>query len=84
MDGFVYQSEKPYITEDERKLSEKDISAIAAHVCFESVTYFNFIVTRLVPDKWDSLAMIDRVALKCMGKFGAFAAGRVLIAGHLR
>lgn len=79
---WVYKNEKPYITEDERKLTEEDINIISNHL--SSVTYrkyFNFIVTRLIPDRFDTVNKLDYRLLCLMGGAGKYVAGRMLMAG---
>lgn len=80
MQKFVYASDKPYITEDERKLTELDMAAITRPLDVHMRRYYNFIVTRLIPDKWDWAAKADRLLLKALP--GSLLAGRVLLAGR--
>lgn len=84
MRRIVYAG-RPYITEDERKLSEKDISIIesALHGSVRK-SYFNFIVTRLIPDRFTVLNRLDRVAILMTGPLARFLGGRVVIVGHFK
>ena len=84
MQRFIYGPGKPYITEDERKLTEKDLFEIKklVKVC-DLDEYFNLFVTRVVPDKFEILSKIDRLLLVCLKPFGRFLAGRVLFAGRI-
>jgi ubiquinone/menaquinone biosynthesis C-methylase UbiE len=81
MQRLIYGPGKPYITVDERKLTERDMRLIAAPLVVDDRRYFNFLVTRLVPDRWDFTAKLDRIALKLLGPLGRLLAGRVLLTG---
>ena len=84
MQKFIYGEGKPYITEDERKLSELDIVAISkSHGLPEMRKYFNFLVTRIVPDRITLFAKIDRALLFVLGPLGKLVAGRVLFSARI-
>ena len=84
MRRFIYQSDTPYITEDERKLSETDIRLITAPMRISMRRYFNFVVTRILPDRWTALCAIDRLALMTLGPIGTWLSGRILMAGNVK
>ena len=46
--------------------------------------YFNFIVTRIVPDEYDLLNKIDQIILTSMKPIAHFLAGRILLAGQIK
>ena len=84
MQRFIYGSRKPYITVDERKLSERDIAQISeplGSMLFKK--YFNFVVTRIVPDRYDWACKIDRVLMMVLKPVAGLLAGRVLFAGNI-
>lgn len=84
MQDYIYKGQKPYITQDERKLTETDITAITASLdslLFKK--YYNFLVTRLVPDKFEVLNKIDRASLIALGPAASLLAGRILGAGTI-
>lgn len=83
MQALIYGPGKPYITEDERKLTQHDMALITKPLMLDSKRYFNFLVTRIIPDRWDLAAKIDRIAMKVMGPLGSLLAGRVLLTGRL-
>lgn len=84
MQRFVYGEGKPYITEDERKLNELDVRSIREVLRASYLNkYFNFLVTRIVSDKYDTLSKIDRVLLVMLKPFAHFLGGRVLLAGAI-
>jgi len=82
MQRFVYGTDKPYITEDERKLNELEIAAVTSGLTDVDARYFNFVTTRLVPERWDFAAKLDRIALIVLKPIACFLAGRVLIVGR--
>lgn len=83
MRRFIYGTSTPYITKDERKLTESDIRTVCDTLAPNpSIKYFNFIVSRLLPDKWAWAARVDRCILLLLGSLGRFLAGRILVVGH--
>lgn len=84
MRRLIYGPGKPYITEDERKLSEVDLREITKHLQprqFEK--HFNFLVTRIVPDRFEFIAKADRLLLRLLKPIGRLLAGRVLVSAHV-
>ncbi len=82
---FVYKNKKPYITEDERKLTELDVKAFINTMEKPEVKkYFNFIVTRIIPDKYLFLRKLDRILLMILSPISSILGGRVLVAGELK
>ena len=85
MVGFVYEGKKPYITEDERKLTEKDINQLLSSMLEPEIKkYFNFIVTRIIPDKFLALRKLDRILLIILSPISYILGGRVLVGGVLK
>jgi len=85
MTKFVYEGEKPYITEDERKLTEKDVSIFLSLMLEPEINkYFNFIVTRILPDKHLALSKLDRLMLILLSPISYVLGGRVLVGGVLK
>jgi len=80
---YVYDNQKPYITDDERKLDQRDIRRIRAVLSESRCEYFSFFVTRLVPPRFTQLAKMDRLVLKMLGSAGGVLAGRVLLTGRM-
>jgi ubiquinone/menaquinone biosynthesis C-methylase UbiE len=82
---IVYGGQKPYITADERKMTEHDIDLVRSHLALVSRTrYFNFLVTRIISDKNILLSKIDRAMLIAAGKSAArFLAGRIVLVGRI-
>ena len=84
MQSFIYGPGKPYITEDERKLNEKDLAQVLKFVdSVEMEKHFYLFVNRIVPDKIDLLAKLDRCVLACAAPFGRLLAARILLAGRI-
>jgi len=85
MQRFIYKGKLLYITEDERKMTEKDIALVKSHVpAFSYHKYFNFVVTRIVPDNYLVLNKVDRLVLKMLGPIGYYIAGRIAFVGRLQ
>jgi hypothetical protein len=84
MQRLIYGRERPYITADERKISEEDLARIIAglKVCKEK--HFNCLVMRVVPVSVPLAAEIDRLLLMLLKPFGRFLAGRVVIVAQGR
>ena len=79
MQRLIYGPGKPYITEDERKLTERDLDQVRAPLhSLRLIRYYNFLVTRLVPDRFTFLAKVDRVLMMVLKPLGRLLAGRVL------
>jgi len=84
MRRLIYGPGKPYITEDERKLTELDMRTITAPLQpYLFLKYFNFLVTRIVPDRFETLAKLDRVLLRILKPLGSLLAGRVLFSARI-
>lgn len=78
---FIYSGEKPYITEDERKLTEKDVRTLLGGLHTPEIhKYFNFLIDRVLPDKSMLLRRFDRLVLKLFYPLAPLLGGRVLVA----
>lgn len=85
MQSIIYEGEKPYITEDERKLTEWDVGQVVA--CLERLQmekHFNLFVNRVIPSKYTILYKIDRAMLVMMRPIARLLAGRIMFAGAVR
>lgn len=81
MKRFIYGDDKPYITEDERKIDEAEV-ALIEDICGDFETdWFNAFVGRLVPDRLPFVAEADRAFVKMFGGAGGGLAGRVVFEG---
>jgi len=84
MKKFIYGDEKPYITDDERKIDENEIR-LCENACSEFYAdWFNMVVGRLAPDRWPLVCELDRAAMKIAGGAGRLLAGRVVFEGVIR
>lgn len=81
---IIYGQGTPYITEDERKLDEFDLTQIMGSLepC-RFVKYFNFLVTRVIPDRFETIAKADRLLLRSVHPIAHLLAGRVLLSGRI-
>lgn len=84
MQRLIYGTAKPYITEDERKLTEADLAQIIQPLRAPLLEkHFNFIVTRVIPDRFDLPNKIDRLVLMLLKPLGRLLAGRVLYSARI-
>ncbi len=84
MQRLIYGPGKPYITEDERKLSEVDLAQVMQPLQSRPLTqHFNFLVTRVIPERSDSLAQADRLLLRLLRPIAHLLAGRVLFSARI-
>lgn len=81
--AVIYEGEVPYITEDERKLTERDIEQISIAAEINRRSYFNLFVMRILPDRWKLVSQIDYSLLRISKTMGALLAGRILLEGTL-
>jgi ubiquinone/menaquinone biosynthesis C-methylase UbiE len=84
MQRFIYGPGQPYITEDERKLTETDLREITKplhEIAFK--TYFNFLVTRVIPDTYTLPSQLDRLFLILFKPLAPLLAGRIILAGPI-
>ena len=80
---YIYPTGDAYITEDERKLTNRDLKAIKRTMYSVQCDYFNIVVGRFVPE-WTALAIGDRSFLKLLGPAGYFCAGRFVLSGRIK
>ena len=81
MRRLIYGSREPYITADERKMSEDDMRLVEAPMSkVLHRAYFNFLVRRLLPDA-DWISKADCCFMRVFPWLGPLIGGRVLVAG---
>jgi len=80
--SFIY-SGQPYITQDERKLNERDLAMLQHSFTLASTQYFYGFVGRVVPQRITAFTKLDRILLWAVGPLGRLLAGRFVIMGHL-
>lgn len=84
MQKFIYGPGKPYITEDERKLSESDLKEVEKALQPRLFTkYFNFLLTRIIPDRFENIAKADHLLLRLLAPIAHLLAGRVLFSARI-
>lgn len=81
---FIYGTDRPYITEDERKVDEKDLAHLLDILAPGArCRYFLMTSGRLVPQGWTSFARFDQRVLALSPRIGQVLAGRILIVGQV-
>jgi ubiquinone/menaquinone biosynthesis C-methylase UbiE len=84
MVSWIYVGKNPYITADERKMTEADIELTLKHTGrVETVSYYNMIVTRILPDRWPIVCKLDRLLLIALGSLGRLFAGRIVVTARM-
>jgi SAM-dependent methyltransferase len=84
MKRVVYGKAPPYITPDERKMDEMDISRVCEFVDVHSERFFDLAVNRVLPPNAGLLNKADTAALNASAWFGRLLAGRILMVGSMR
>jgi ubiquinone/menaquinone biosynthesis C-methylase UbiE len=79
---IIYNGQKPYITEDERKLTQHDARLLRQLVPDARCDYFNVFVNRILPDK-DLLCKIDRILIVLLRPLGGMLGGRLVLTGRV-
>jgi ubiquinone/menaquinone biosynthesis C-methylase UbiE len=78
----IYQTDQPYITQDERQMDERDVARVAGMLANVSTDYFNCINARFYPPTSVPLMKFDRRLLSTNRRLAAVLGGRVLITGR--
>lgn len=75
---FVYGHDRPYITEDEHKIDEREFAMVVNGFTSLRCQYFSIAAGRLFPTTWVWLCRADRLLAKALAGAGRFLAGRVV------
>lgn len=84
MQKRVYGGDKPYITEDERKLSDAELRQIEAAMTVERRDWFNFTIGRLFGVEGNLAPICDRGFMRAIGPVGRYLAGRAVLKGRVK
>ena len=74
---------KPYITDDERKLDERDVAEIRHWIRADRIDYYEAIVKRFVPVRGRALSKLDRLLLVGLRPVAPLLGGRFVMSGVL-
>ena len=77
----IYGGAKPYITPDERKIDEKELSYITRGLGACTHDYFSIFAERFFSNENDPLCMLDRRLAQGLGPLAGLCAGRVIFSG---
>lgn len=83
MKRFIYGNDDPYITPDEHKINENEFVLVLKTISVVEVCWFDWLIWRIVSDRFSVLCKLDRIICKAVGPFARFLAGRVLFVGRL-
>jgi ubiquinone/menaquinone biosynthesis C-methylase UbiE len=78
----IYGDTKPYITADERKMTESDMALVEDAVVVGRRVWFDLAAGRLFPNSLTLLTKFDTLALRVLP--GRWLAGRAIVVGRLR
>ncbi len=80
---FIYGTDRPYITEDERKIDERELDLLLATLQpGVAISYFQLLTGRVLPGGWRQAARLDHAVLN-LGT-GRLLAGRFVLRGTIR
>lgn len=82
--GFIYDHQDPYITEDERKLNQRDMRMLEGYLEDTDWDYFYCVAERIFPSKFQWIFKLDRMFLRVFRPFGWLLCSRFLLSGRLR
>jgi 2-polyprenyl-3-methyl-5-hydroxy-6-metoxy-1,4-benzoquinol methylase len=81
---IVYGTDRPYITADERKMSEKDIDEVLSYLSDPQIDYFKILSGRVLPNNTLWANKLERFMLRASPALGRLLAGRVVFTGRMR
>jgi ubiquinone/menaquinone biosynthesis C-methylase UbiE len=84
MRRWIYGSETPYITEDERKINEREFRIIRDSLLHYEADYFGMLEGRLFPNHMTWAARLDRMVMRAVGPGGLVLGSRVVFSGEVR
>lgn len=80
---YIYGSDRPYITADERKIDERELMLMTG-ICRDTrLCYFHTLVTRVIPDNGSVIARADQWVTGKLGALGRFLAARAVFEGRI-
>lgn len=82
--SVIYGPGTPYITQDERKLDQRDIAILRTALEVEEERYFNAVTGRILSRNQRLAAQAETVAMGIAGPVGRLAGGRVVMLGRVR
>ncbi len=84
MQRWIYRTDKPYITEDERKINEREFQIIRDCLVECNADYFGMLDGRLFPNtiKWASC--LDRLVMRAAAPIAPLMGSRIVFWGEVR
>lgn len=84
MQRWIYGSDTPYITEDERKINQREFQVIRDSLLHCNIDYFGILEGRLFPNTMTWSARADRFAMRILRPIAPLLGGRVVFSGEVR
>lgn len=84
MRRWIYGSDRPYITEDERKINEREFQLIRDNLTGCVADYFGIFEGRLFPNTITLASRVDRFIARTVGPLAPILSGRVVFSGQIR
>jgi ubiquinone/menaquinone biosynthesis C-methylase UbiE len=84
MQRYVYGTDRPYITEDEHKIDDVEFACIRDSMTACRLDWFHVVIGRLLPERIDLFAKLDRGLARLIGPAGRLLAGRVVFLGTVK
>jgi ubiquinone/menaquinone biosynthesis C-methylase UbiE len=84
MQRWIYGTEQPYITPDERKINEREFRLIQDSLTKCEADYFGILEGRLFPNTITWASRVDRMIARASGPFAPLLSGRVVFRGEIR
>ena len=81
----IYGTARPYITVDEQKIGENELSIICDHMRKDkcSLLPFLFLCNRLFTERHKILVQLDHILLRGLGPLGRLFCGRIVFEGTI-
>lgn len=84
MQRWIYGTDRPYITEDERKINELEFRLIQDNLTKCEADYFGIFEGRFFPNTITWVSRIDRMIARSSGRLAPLLSGRIVFRGEIR
>jgi hypothetical protein len=84
MQRWIYGTDRPYITADERKINQIEFRLIQNSLTKCEADYFGIFEGRLFPNTITWASRVDRMIARASGPLAPLLSGRVVFRGEIR